>query len=146
MEITDQTTNQMKRQYEDIPQQGEHRKGSIEEEPSTNVRAQDPVLPTERSKTHRNEPLRVRIWKRGDGDGFEELEHFESDGDYQKALEKLPSERRYVVFENTGTGEVYYDEESDLGGDWTGEGRFDQVTIFEDGAEAARYVEKRSEA
>jgi hypothetical protein len=45
----------MKRPYEDIPRQGEYKGPTIDEEPSTSVRASDPVLPHEKGKKDKGE-------------------------------------------------------------------------------------------
>jgi hypothetical protein len=89
---------------------------------------------------------RLRGWMEGiadDADYTELGRHQE--GELAQALEQLPDKPRFVVFENTETGEVYLDRESNLGNNWTGGGKFNQVTMFEDETDAAAYADERQE-
>ncbi len=87
---------------------------------------------------------RLRNWREGLADypGYTELSRHPK-GELAQALEQLPDKPRFVVFENTDTGEVYLDRENNLGDNWTGDGKFDQVTLFEDETDAAEYAEKQ---
>ncbi len=87
---------------------------------------------------------RLRGWMEGmtDYPGYTELGRH-PEGDLAQALEGLPDKPRFVVFENTETGEVYLDRENNLGDNWTGGGKFDQVTLFEDETDAAEYAEQQ---
>ncbi len=87
---------------------------------------------------------RLRGWMEGltDDPGYTELGRHD-EGELAQALEQLPDKPRFVVFENTDTGQVYLDRENNMGSDWTGGGQFDQVTLFEDETDAAAYAEER---
>jgi hypothetical protein len=90
---------------------------------------------------------RLRRWREGQADSerYTELGRHHED-DLAQALEQLPDKPRFVVFENTDTGEVYLDRENNMGSNWTGDGRFDQVTLFEDETDAADYANERQDA
>jgi hypothetical protein len=145
----------MSRQYDDIPVQGQHRKGAHHEETSTNVRAQQPVLHLDHSNQGSPEhhlsndesarTYRIKLWQDGDVSGqvFADLGSASTEDEYRRIMERLPDQPRFLVFENSETGDVYYDREGALGGDWTGGGQFTQVTIFNEESAAAAYVESR---
>jgi hypothetical protein len=91
---------------------------------------------------------RLRGWLEGmdadDPDGYTELRRC-SEGELAQALEHLPDKPRFVVFENTDTGEVFLGRENNLGDNWTGGGKYDQVTLFEDETDAADYAKSRQD-
>lgn len=92
---------------------------------------------------------RVRVRPPGDeaeapGGGFKELSRHSSPEEMSDALESgLPDGPRFVVLENTDTGETILDREGRLTDDWFVEEGFDQVTIFNREEEAAQYVEEQ---
>ena len=150
----------MTKPYEDIPTQGKHRGDASKLESGMNVRAPKPPDPAQTSNkpVHRTHQFmhdekkglyRFRLWTTEAIDeppeGYRELGRYRAD-DLDEAFKKLPDEPRYVVFENTETGEVFYDSERNLSGSWTEEGRFDQVTVFEEEPDAAAYAAARHDA
>lgn len=149
----------MDRPYDDIPRQGEHLGESLDQEPTTNVRAQKPARPSEPSgeseaffqfSYNKAEGLyRIRRRQReseaAPEDGYKEIDRIPEGETLTDIVEQLTDKPRFVVFENLDSGDVFFDRESDLSEDWTGDGRFDQVTIFEDEDEAAAYAERREE-
>ncbi len=60
-----------------------------------------------------------------------------------EAHDEQTSARRYVVLENTETGDVHVDQQANLSNSWFEEGRFDQVTFFETEDEAAAYTDQQ---
>ena len=163
----------MDRSYDSIPRQGEHQGEDVHEEPSTNVRAQEASPPDDEDKpqaaeaaegagspdgsgrrillfSRRKAPghYRLRRWDEETGveaaDDFEEISRSADDDESASAaFDQLPEGPLYVVFENLGNGEVFYDRDSDLAGSWLGESEYDQVTIFEDEEAAAEYAASR---
>lgn len=146
--------------YDDIPTQGTHQGDeSNAEENKMTVRGQTPPDPvaatsekTERSfRLSRHEESgrhRVRVHTGEDepeeGDeGYEEIGRAASEDDLAEALDDLPGQPRFVVFENTDTGDVYFDRETALSDDWAAGDRFDQFTLFDSEDEAARYADQR---
>ncbi|PSQ93533.1 MAG: hypothetical protein BRD52_00990 [Bacteroidetes bacterium SW_4_67_19] len=55
---------------------------------------------------------------------------------------RLPDGPRFIVLENTETGEAVVDHEGALSDNWFAGGRYDQITVFESEDEAAAYVEE----
>lgn len=162
------------RSYDSIPRQGEHQGGEVREEASTNVRAQEAAPPpvdeeiVKSSRAGAADPesefsggiiqfshretdglYRIRRWRSEPdtkaADEFEELEQLPGGEPMTGLYEQLPDGPMFVVFENSDSGEVFFDADSDLGGDWTGDGRFDQVTIFRDEQAAAAYAASQQE-
>jgi hypothetical protein len=77
------------------------------------------------------------------GGGFREISRHSSPEDMSDALDgTLPDGPRFIVLENTETGEAVFDRESALSGNLFDGGRYDQVTVFESEDEAAAYVEE----
>lgn len=75
---------------------------------------------------------------------FQELSRHSSPQEMSEALgERLPDGPRYVVLENTETGETHFDRQGELSGGWFSEGRFDQVTVFDSEDEAAAYADEQ---
>lgn len=80
------------------------------------------------------------------GGGFKELSRHESEEDLSSALdEQLPDGPRFIVLENTDTGEVRVDREGAVANDWFGDGRFDQATLFDDENEASAYADEQQQ-
>ncbi|PSQ71810.1 MAG: hypothetical protein BRD38_00730 [Bacteroidetes bacterium QH_9_67_14] len=77
---------------------------------------------------------------RGD---FREISRHSSPREMSDALDsRLPDGPRFIVLENTETGEAVVDHEGALSDNWFAGGRYDQVTVFESEDEAAAYVEE----
>ena len=77
------------------------------------------------------------------GGGFKELSRHSSPEEMSDALESgLPDGPRFVVLENTDTGETVFDREGALSADWFAGGRFDQATVFDSEDEAAKYADQ----
>lgn len=75
------------------------------------------------------------------GGGFREISRHSSPQEMNDALESgLPDGPRFVVLENTETGERFFDREGATSDNWFAGGRFDQVTLFDREEEAARYA------
>lgn len=144
----------MDRPYDDIPRQGEHAGKPLDSEPSTSVRAQQPVRPLEKSKAttslhvlsvDRDRGLyRLDLVPRERADepveGFEEVARVPHGGDLGGLFERIPELSKHAVFENTAGGERYYDADRRLSENWTDEGAYDRVTIFADKDEADEYA------
>lgn len=147
----------MSKPYETLTTQGVHRGGKIDEEPTTNVRA-EPAPNPENYDSRKVKPTyqllhnkekgqyRVRVWndeisEEGPAD-YTEVGRYASHDEFSTAFAKHQDDPAYVVLENTSSGEVYFDQEQNLNGDWTGSGQFDQVTIFRDEEEAATYAKQ----
>ncbi|HET6568778.1 MAG TPA: hypothetical protein VFG50_12500 [Rhodothermales bacterium] len=145
--------------YPDIPTAGVHR-GALDhvEEITTSVRAAR-INP---EKAERKPVEKTYVHLRSDTEGWERVRAYDSDhlpqpvggtteqgrftstDEVGRLLTKFRDQnQRYVVFENTETGDVFYQNETDVHGDWTGNGRFDQITVFNDQGEAAAYAERR---
>lgn len=162
----------MARPYENIPRQGRHRGKAVYEEPTTNVRSQQALHPRadERPARHvaTKEPEKIgakgseedlvqilrsdetgqyrlrRLQAEGEAEipeGFIEVDRKPDRGSMSELLDHLP-EQPILVLENTSTGEVLIQAESDLSGGWVG-GDFDQVTIFADQSDAEEYADAR---
>lgn len=147
--------------YESIPNTPGHHPGDApDHEASMGVRAQNP--PTrERSgrRAHHYQlsyhegrgQYRVRAWDAAgtppsEQEDYVEQGRYTSDTDLVEALEDLPQQERYVVFENADTGRVLYGRENNLSDNWTGGGDFDQATIFATEEAAAHYADRRKRA
>jgi hypothetical protein len=75
--------------------------------------------------------------------GFREISRHSSAQEMSDALDgRLPDGPRFLVLENTQTGEAVFDHESALSDNLFAGGRYDQVTIFESENEAAAYVDE----
>lgn len=146
--------------YPNIPTAGVHR-GELDhvEEITTSVRA--PVMDPEKAKrkpvhktyVHLRSDIegweRVRAYNSNraprPGGGVTEMGRFTSMDEIGGVLtQRGDQNQRYVVFENTATGEIFYEREAEIQGDWTGNGRFDQVTVFGSQDEAASYTARHS--
>ena len=150
----------MDRPYDNIPRQGEHLTGSVDSEPTSNVRAQQPVAPLDKSKktqgiyvlSQHEERGLYRLHKRPmdredeDMEGFEEVARVPEGGDMGGLFERIPDLSEHVVFENTESGKRYYDAEERLTTTWADEGKFDRVTIFTDKDEASEFAKSVKES
>jgi hypothetical protein len=77
------------------------------------------------------------------GGGFKELSRHSSPEDMSDALEGRRADGpRFVVLENSETGEAFFDREGALSDDWFDDARYDQVTLFESEDEAAAYADE----
>ena len=146
----------MDRQYDSIPRQGRHLGSDISEEPTTSVRAQEAVKPRPQSEAGGvivaayNESegrYRVRRWANAarvvPEEGYEEVRRLPEGASAEDLRADAPERGRFVVLENTQTGEVYFDRKSALSDNWTDNGRYDQVTLFDDEESAASYADSR---
>jgi len=162
----------MDRPYDSIPRQGKHLGEDVHEESTTNVRAQEAAPPDADAKVREHDTkddpaaasasgpgevlfsrddasgrYRIRRGRTASGaeedDGFQELGRARDDESATSLFDQLPEGPLFVVFENMETGEVFYDRDSDLAGNWDGDGEFDQVTIFGDEEAAAEYAASR---
>lgn len=146
--------------YESIPDSpGRHPGDTSDHEASMGVRAQNPPSRERSGRPAYQYALsyhagrgryRVRAWQgdqepRSEQKDYVEQGRYSSDEDLAAALEELPQQERYVVFENTETGRVLYGRENNLSDNWTGGGEFDQVTIFASEDEAATYADQRKD-
>ncbi len=153
---TDPTMN---RAYDDIPRQGVHHDEPLDTEPTTNVRAHDPVYPVERSKETRTVHVllkhdsgsRYRLQKLPkDGapnaeDGFEEIDRVPEGGDVDRLYDGIPDDARDAVFEHTHDGTLFYESGRRPSGDWTDAHTFDQVTLFRKADDAVAFADERRE-
>lgn len=144
--------------YPNIPRQGHHRADADVRKTGTSVRAQpapdrtadaeaSAPAPTYQLSYHKGRgAYRLRSWTSADiaapEEGYDELGRFQK-AEFTAALEQLPDRPRFIVFENTETGETLFGRESNLSDNWTAEGRFDQVTIFDSEDAAAAYADAR---
>lgn len=152
----------MARIYDSIPRAGGRHRVPIEGWHSgLNVRAERPPIRADGTSEEQARPTyqlvfneskrmyRVRPWQdaapQGDAD-FTEVAAIDSDSALVDAVSNLPAPAPYVVFENSATGEVFYDGEYSIGRNWTQDGRFDQITMFDNEEEAAAYVAERQES
>lgn len=147
----------MSRPYENLPRQGQHADGSVDAEPTTNVRAHPPAHPPERSKATGG--FHVLLVDRSAGryrltvvpkdagraavEGFEVVDQVPEAGDLQRLYDRLPEGPTYAVFEQSESGELYYAPDRRIDGDWTNDAMFDQVTIFTEKGDAEAYLEER---
>ena len=155
--------------YEDLTTQGTHRGDtSNAEENEVTVRGQEPPAQADASadasdqsteapertfRLSRNEEegtYRARAWSPDaiddSAEGYAEQGRYETQAEMTEALSDLPDGPRFVVLENTETGEVRLDREGALSDDWTENGRFDQFTLFDDEAKADAYAEHQQNA
>lgn len=150
----------MDRPYDSIPRAGgEHRPDDASYDTSSTVRAPKPPhlkdaddtsdVPDATTQLLHNEGeglYRLRAWTTPEpgepGEGYTELHRY-SGTTWAGVDEHLPKQPRFVVFENTDTGEVYFGRNTNLSDNWTDGGRFDQVTIFATEEDAAAYAESR---
>ena len=141
-------------EYEQTPKPGSHRGNADGLKSGMSVRAQPapdaqpPQPPADvvfQFARHKERGLyRMRRWQGDDPDlaeGYEEVGRY-GHQDYMAAFTDLASESYYIVFENTDTGEVFMGGMNNLSDNWTGDGRFDQITIFDTEPEAAAYAEE----
>ncbi len=152
--------------YSSIPTAGEHRGPKEENTTGTEVRAPEPQdvnagentkaqgetsggSPTDETTyrlVHSPDQGQYRLsrWQEGAAldEGYRELGRYRA-GELGSALSKLPDAPRFVVFENSETGEVQMQRESDISANWTDGGRFDRVILFDDESEAAAYAASR---
>lgn len=146
----------MDRPYDSIPRTGRHGGEQRDEEPSSSVRAPDaphpparePERPAPAYHLYHNEAegiYRIHSWQ-AEAPGAPEGEaDYRPVGRYDAVdalIEQLSDQARYVVFENSETGDVYYSSEQNLTS-WATDDRFDRVTVFNDNEAAAAYVEAR---
>lgn len=151
----------MAHSYDDIPATGAHRGSGADTHVTTSVRAQEarsdfppPPRPLHRIYQlthHENEGFyRLRAWTSPEpeevGQGVREIGRYGSPAELSKGLEGVSGEDRFVVFEDSATGELYYEREQNVTGDWLGDSQYDQVSIFSSEEAAAAYVERRQRA
>lgn len=147
--------------YDDIPATGQHRGEGADQNVTSSVRAQEarselapppkPVHRVFRLTLHEPEGYyQLRAWTTEEPDtpleGTREIGRYGSQSELTKGLASLPGEDRFVVFEDSATGELYYEREQNVTGDWLGDTQFDQVSIFSTEEAAAAYVERRKRA
>ena len=144
----------MDRAYDNIPRQGEHGGKALGDEPSTSVRAQQPVQPIKKSKATSSVHVLSVDRRRGlyrldlvpreraeEGlEGFEEVARVPDGGDLGGLFERIPDLSRHAVFENTNAGTRHYSADRRITENWADEGAFDRVTIFADKDEADEYA------
>lgn len=139
--------------YESIPTSGQHRGPKQSNDTGTEVRTaeSDASAQPGESETifrlvHSPEQRRYRLSRWAEGSpveaGYEELGRYR-EAELGSALSHLPEAPRFVVFENSKTGEVNMQRETEVSANWTDGGRFDQVLFFDDEAEAAEYAASR---
>ncbi len=147
----------MDRPYDNIPRQGEHLGRDHDEEPTTNVRAQEAVKPTSAESADGgviqhlyNETEgrhRIRRWPNASEitavPGYEETQRIPEGKSLTDIFEALSGQDQYVVLENVESGKVHFDRNTELSENWTGNGEYDQVTIFHDEEAAAAYASSR---
>lgn len=147
------------RPYDDIPRTGgPHRKDIEEEHSGLNVRAPRPPSPEQQEKrppkpatyqisvNESSGAYRVRAWKEEVGacePGYGEVSRHRTLQELTDSLEDVAPGRGFVVLESSETGEVFVEQEAGLRDDWTQDGRFDQITLFEDEAGASAYAAER---
>ena len=161
----------MKELEDDIPTSGKHPENDEGDfETGTNVSAQEPPAPIasqsidegkespgEKSEVatyqllHNEESghYHVRALREDAPDpleGFEEVKQFDERPTYDDATSGMPDGPRYVVFENTDTGEVFVDLESNVSDNWSDNDRFDSFTLFESEEEASAYADKKQKS
>lgn len=149
------------RPYPRVPRDGGvHRPDDSDIEGSQTVRAPEPPLKSDAGPAppatvqllHNKAKglYRLRAWRDEDVptevDDYTEMNRFGPDDTLTSVLEEMPDKPRFVVFENTETGEVFYGRESNLSDNWMQGGRFDQVTLFDDATVAAAYADERQAA
>lgn len=148
----------MEKPYQSIPTQGTHRDTEGVPDQNASVRSPNPsdveatgrpVDPTYQLLKHKEQGIyRLRAWQTDEievpEDTYQEQGRYRSH-EWADALQPVTESEHFVVFENTGTGEVYFDRERNLSADWTGGGRFDVVTVFEDEEAAETYARQRSD-
>ena len=144
----------------EIPDTGKHHGGEPDRRVTSSVRAPDPPeveyqssppsspkFQLTRHEEHGYYQLHAFSTESRDlEERFEEVGQYSSSRDLKAALEEIPGENRFVVFENSETGDVFFDREQDISGDWTGQGQFNSVAIFEREEDAARYADERQKA
>lgn len=143
--------------YDNIPLQGKHQ-GDAPHETGMNVRAQQPPDPESPSsetikrtyqllKSDLEGQYHVRAWTPGQEatapEEYEELGHYESDTALEKALDELPEAPRFIVLENSETGDARLAHLEDLSDNWAAGENYDQFMLFADEDEASRYVDER---
>ena len=141
------------RPYDNIPRTGgEHRGEAPEEHSGLNVRAPGPPDRAELTGRHtgRVQQLaynekeghhRVRVGTEDElEEGYEEKGRYTSGDDLAAALSEQPGPLHFAVFEHTETGEAHLERDPDLSGDWTGDGRFNQATLFDNEDDAQAYL------
>lgn len=147
------------RPYDDIPRTGgAHRKQIDEEHSGLNVRAPFPPSPEQQenapsapaafqlSFNESTGAYRVRAWKDEVGAceaGYGEVSRHQTRQELAASLEDVAPGRGFVVLESSETGEVFVEQEVNLRDDWTQDGRFDQITLFEDEEAASAYAADR---
>ncbi len=140
--------------YDDLPTSGTHKKPHHENETGTEVRAPDAPDDTAADEPgtstyqllHAPEQAHYRLQSWDEGaplpEGYAELGRY-GRKDLASALAPLSERARFVVLENSKTGEVHLENMSNISANWTDGGRFDRVTLFEDQSDAANYVASR---
>lgn len=147
----------MARPYDYIPRAGgPHRKSIAEAHSGLNVRAQF-ATPPRMQRFAKAEPSLVLSFnesagsyriRRGrgaaaDAGGFREMSRYKTEAELAESLGETAENLNYVVLEDTSTGEVFVETEVNLRGDWTQDGRFDQITLFRDEEAATAYASER---
>lgn len=144
----------MNRPYHDIPRQGRHVGPRDTSEPTTSVRAQQPVQPLRKSKATASMHVlsvdqekgiyRVDVVPTDRSDspvsGFQEVARVPAGGDLGGLLGEIPPDSRHMVLENTSAGTRSYAAGRELNRSWTGAGTYDRVTIFTNQNEADEYA------
>lgn len=148
------------RLYNNLPRQGRHQGQRADEEPTTSVRAQPAPRPEPPTNTvssprayrldrHKEEGhYRVHSWSSEameppPAPEYEEVDRFDRFPALTQHVSAMDEPPRFIVLENSETGEVYYDHERDLSDNWAEEGAFDQATVFTDEPAAAAYADRR---
>lgn len=139
--------------YESIPTSGQHRGPQQSNDTGTEVRAEEARSGQQQQSEAATYQLvhseaegryRLRRWVEGTEaeSGYREVGRYRQE-ELDAALGNVPSEARFVVLENSSTGEVQMEQQKNFSGDWTDGGRFDQVILFDDEADAAAYAASR---
>ena len=155
-----------KKSYDDLTTQGTHQGDtSNAEENEVTVRGQDPPAPADETdqsdkpaertfRLSRNEDkgtYRARSWAPDaldePAEGYAEQGRYETQAEVTEALSDSQQDGpRFIVLENTETGEVRLDREDAISDDWTENGRFDQFTLFDDEDQANTYADQQQSA
>ena len=141
--------------YSSIPTAGEHR-GPKQEKNTTGTEVRAPHAQSVEAGEHAEDTTyrlvhspdsgqyRLSRWNEGAtlDEGYRELGRYR-ESELSSALSALPDAPRFVVFENSETGEVQMQRESEISANWTDGGRFDRVILFDEESEAAAYAASR---
>jgi hypothetical protein len=147
----------MDKHYKDIPAQGTHRGETPGQDPSTSVSAPSSTDVTSRGRPVAKTFLHVRHneegWQRlslhapdnlpEPTSGTTEMGRYTSTAEIRDALNREQDKTKFVVMENTETGEVFYQNQAEIRDDLTADGRFNQFTLFDTQEAAAAYADRR---